>query len=544
MPIDHRDLEHRRLAALRELDILDSEPEPGFDALTRLVASLYGTSIAVISLIDTERQWFKAGLGLDACETSRDVAFCDYTIRQDDLLLVLDASKDARFCDNPMVTGGPCIRFYAGVPIRFDGYRVGTICVSDPTPRSEFSDEDRRRLLDFAETVTSMMALRKDAQVKKRSIRSLNETQAKLEMMEAVAGVGYWYADIATRQVRWSSGIYNILGLDPETYVPSADGIATRYHPEDWQRVSALFERALAEGEPFSCEARVNRADGIERWVRSEGTVERDEDGRPVALFGIFLDITDQKAVEDVLTDARKAAEAYAQAQSDFLSNMSHEIRTPLTAIIGYADLLGDRGDLPEDAQSWVARVRRGGKTLLSLVNDVLDCARLESGQLELHIEPTDTRALVIDAGEQFRAVAQAKNLSLRLDIDKSCPPTLWIDDTRVTQVLNNLVGNACKFTEAGEVCIRAFGIRDGVRIEVRDTGPGVAPENLGKLFQRFTQADSSVHGRHGGSGLGLSICSDLITLMGGRIGVESTEGRGSCFWFELPVQAAEAHAA
>ena len=312
MPIDLTDLEIRRLAAVRELEILDSEPEPGFDALARLVASLYGTEIAVISVIEEERQWFKSGIGLDACETSREVAFCNYTIRQDDLLLVLDATLDPRFRDNPMVTGGPKVRFYAGVPIHFSGYRVGTICVSDPRPRTEFSEEDARRLLDLGAAVSEMMALRKDALVKKRTIRSLNETQAKLEMMESVAGVGYWYTDIATRAVRWSRGIYKIMGLDQQTHTPTIEDIGARYHPEDWVHVRALFEQAMTDGAPFSCEARVTRADGAERWVRCDGTVERDEDGTSVALFGIFLDITDQKAVEGALTEAKQAAEDYA----------------------------------------------------------------------------------------------------------------------------------------------------------------------------------------------------------------------------------------
>ncbi|WP_443749836.1 ATP-binding protein [Asticcacaulis solisilvae] len=540
--MDMSDHERFRLSALHALDILDSDPEPGFDTITRLAADIFRAEICAVSLIDTERQWFKSAVGMDVCETPRDEAFCDYTIRRDAILVVLDASRDPVFHDHPAVTGEGHIRFYAGAPVRYDGMLVGTLCVADKVARDSFPLEDRQKLQSLADTVSTLMAMRKDGLIKKEIIRARNETQKKLEMMEKVAGVGYWHVDVASETFTWSRGVYTILGLSPETYTPKIGAGAERYHPDDWEHMQSAVKATFENGAPFSIEARMYRPDGELRWVHAEGSAECDEAGRPVSIFGIYRDITDQKQVEETLRAATRAAEDLAQAQSDFLSNMSHEIRTPLTAIIGYSNLLEEIEDLPPTARMCADRLRKGGKTLLTLVNDVLDFSKLEAGLVTLDPQAVDFEALAQDVCDQMSVQAQAKGLGLRLDYDGACPKGLMLDDVRLTQVLTNLVGNACKFTQSGEVCVHVEARDDAVRVEVRDTGPGLSPEAKARLFQRFSQADRSVHRQHGGSGLGLSICFEIVRLMQGRIGVESSEGHGSTFWFEIPRVEADGH--
>lgn len=536
-------LEEKRLEALRILEILDSEPEPEFDEITRLAADLFDAPIVAVSLIDAIRQWFKSSVGLSECETSRDVAFCDYTIRKDEVLVILDATKDPRFASNPFVTGNAHIRFYAGAPIRFGEVLVGALCVIDTEPRAEFSDRDRTRLTSLATTVSSMMTLRKDAQVKKNIIRKRDETQKKLEMMEAVAGVGYWNVNIAEYTVHWSRGVYRIHGVTPHTYRPVLGDALERYHPDDRERVRGYVERAIDTGEGFTFEARLNRFDGEERTVFCEGSVECDDKGRPLTIFGVLQDITEQKGIEDTLTEARRSAEAYAQAQADFLSNMSHEIRTPLTTIIGYANLLSETDGLPEEGQLYASRLQKGGRALLALINDILDFSKLEAGLVTLDPQDADVRDLAAEVCEQFAVQANAKGVELHLDYDASCPDWLKLDDVRLTQVLYNLVGNACKFTKAGEVRLKMSARPEGdnlrLRVEVSDTGPGISPAHRERLFRRFSQADHSINREHGGSGLGLSISYEICRLMGGEIGVTSEEGQGSCFWFEVPVEPA-----
>ncbi|MFT3997670.1 MAG: ATP-binding protein [Asticcacaulis sp.] len=546
--IDHPDeaaleanrLEARRLDALRAAEILDSDPEPGFDSVTRLAADLFATPMAAVSLIDTERQWFKACVGLEVCETSRDVAFCDHAIRRDAVMVVPDATLDPRFCDNPLVTGEANIRFYAGAPVRFNDIIVGSLCVIDTKPRHDFDEVAAGRLTALAATVSSMMAMRRDGLIKKEAIRQAEATQKKLEMMEAAAGVGYWHIDAAAGTVQWSRGIYAIHGLSPETHTPQLGDALERYHPDDRERVREHVDRAVAEGKPFAFEARLDRPEGEGRTVFAQGTVEHDDQGQPLSIFGVFQDITEQKLIEQTLTEARRSAEAFAQAQADFLSNMSHEIRTPLTTIIGYTNLLSETDDLSPETQTFVSRLQKAGRALLSLVNDILDFSKLEAGLVTLDPQDVDVRELAYEVCEQFAVQTRARGVKLSLDYATSCPDWLRVDDVRLTQVLYNLVGNACKFTSEGEVRLKiaATGEVDAprLRIEVHDTGPGIPEAHRTRLFRRFSQADHSINREHGGSGLGLSICYEISQLMTGDIGVVSEEGRGSCFWFEAPV--------
>ena len=538
------DFEAARLKALHELDILDSDPEPGFDAITKLAAQLFQTPVSTISLIDSERAWFKSTVGVDHCETPRDASFCAYAVHHSDVTIVLDAARDPRFADHPAVTGEAHIRFYAGAPVKFDGVIVGILCVADRTTRPVFSERDAETIRSLADAVSSMMAMRKDGLIKKEIIRTRNESQRKLEMMEAAAGVGYWHVELATQQVQWSKGLYKILGLSPDNHAPRLDEGEDWYHPDDWARMHAGFAQALRDGKPYGVDARLYRRDGGERIVRVEGAAAFGEDGKPASVFGIYQDITEQKHVEDTLRAARCAAEAYAQAQSDFLSNMSHEIRTPLTVILGFSDLLWQSGAVTGSERKYTDRILKNSKMLLSLVNDILDYAKFEAGEVTLDPRPTDLRNLIADVCDQFVAQAEARGTVLAFDYAEDCPADFHIDEVRLTQVFNNLIGNACKFTEGGTVSVsisaRAGGEGYRLRGSVRDTGKGIAADKMDRLFKRFSQTDRGVHRQHGGTGLGLAICEEIIHLMHGEIGVESKDGEGSCFWFEIPVVEAE----
>ncbi|MDG2523314.1 ATP-binding protein [Caulobacter segnis] len=245
---------------------------------------------------------------------------------------------------------------------------------------------------------------------------------------------------------------------------------------------------------------------------------------------------------------ARARAQAANTAKGEFLANMSHEVRTPLNSILGFTRLLSDRQDLPADVQRQLRLIDQSGESLLTVVNDVLDFSRMEAGQIELDIRATDMRRLVEDAMAIVAGDAAAKGLELRLEHDGPTGVAHMIDDRRARQVLLNLLNNAIKFTAAGSVTLRLKitnekpGV-DYVRIEVADTGVGIAPAAQETLFRRFSQADSSVSRSYGGSGLGLAISKGLMELVGGRIGVESTLGKGSTFWLDGHVRTTAAAA-
>ncbi|PXA75059.1 histidine kinase [Caulobacter sp. D4A] len=251
---------------------------------------------------------------------------------------------------------------------------------------------------------------------------------------------------------------------------------------------------------------------------------------------------------EQLTRSARARALAAAEAKTEFLATMSHEIRTPLNSILGFAQLLAGREDLPADAQRQVGMIDTAGAALLTVVSDILDVSRVDSGQVELLLQPASASAVLHDAVGIVQSEAEGKNLAVEIDVVDPVEGLHDLDALRLRQVLLNLLNNAVKFTERGKIVARLViepgEVEDRLRFEVIDTGVGVPIEDQARLFQRFVQLDSGATRAYGGAGLGLAISKSLVELMGGRIGADSAPGHGSCFWFELPAAEAEPLAA
>ena len=291
--------ESKRLAALDRLEVLDTPSEPLFDSLTALAAQSFNAPIALISLVDQERQWFKACVGLDVGHTARDISFCQHAILSDEVFVVLDAAHDERFRDNPLVTGPPDIRFYAGAPlITPEGYRLGTICVIDTVPRETFCEAEASHLQAIARSVMQALMLRLDSRERER-IAILGDQQNKLlKLAEDMAGVGTWSWDVATDRTTWSDQVYRIHGYEPGVEPPALQGVLERYHPDDAKTLADHVQRAVAEGRDYALEARIYRPDGSERHVVARGACQQGPDGSVTAIVGTFQDITEHVTAE------------------------------------------------------------------------------------------------------------------------------------------------------------------------------------------------------------------------------------------------------
>jgi two-component system sensor histidine kinase/response regulator len=319
-------------------------------------------------------------------------------------------------------------------------------------------------------------------------------------------------------------------------------------HPDDHADYVGKFLLAVQDRAPFRAEARVRRSDGEWRWIVSYAEPRLSPAGDFLGHVGISPDITDRKQSEEALQRAKDAAEAGNRSKSEFLANMSHEIRTPMNAVMGLTDLALDTELTPEQRE-YLTGVKSSADSLLRLLNDILDFSKIEAGKLEFEIIEFDLRQTIEAMLKALGIRAAAKHLELACELPPDVPSRVLGDPGRLRQILVNLTGNAIKFTEAGEVVIRVERVSDtGREVElhfsVTDTGIGIPLSKQQHVFTAFAQADSSSTRKFGGTGLGLTISSQLVEMMGGRIWLESEEGVGSTFHFtvRLGIASAQPH--
>jgi PAS domain S-box-containing protein len=662
--------EAERVRALHGHNVLDTLPEQAFDDLTTLAAQICQVPIALISLADAHRQWFKSKIGLLVDEIPRDVAFCAHAVLQREVYTVSDTLVDERFAANPLVTGDPHIRFYAGAPlIDQEGYALGTLCVIDRVPREltpeqsealmilsrqvmsqielrtsvaaleetiaerervearlRESEERYRYLVDNARDiiyrtdregrfiffneaalrvmkypaedlymrrftdliradcrgaaerfygvqmsrgsqnsyyefpalpgdgselwlgqnvqliteegeVTGFQAVARDITDRKRMEEALRESEERFRTAFGSAPIGMALVAIDGRWLQVNDALCEIVGYNAEELL-GMNFQSITYHED--LNIDLDYTRRMIAGElrAYQMEKRYIHSEGHLVWVLLSVSMVRGRGGVPLYFISQIQDISERKKIEGELAVARDAALESARLKTEFLANMSHEIRTPMNGIIGMTGLLLDT-DLDGEQREYTATIEGCARDLLTIINDILDISKIEAGKIAFEDVDLDLRSITEGSVALFSDRARAKGVQLVSIIYSDVPPILRGDPVRIRQVLINLLGNAVKFTEDGEVMVRVKREWEEeahvmIRIEVSDTGIGITPEETGKLFEPFVQADSSTTRRYGGTGLGLAIARQLVELMGGDIGVESEPGRGSTFWFTV----------
>jgi PAS domain S-box-containing protein len=320
----------------------------------------------------------------------------------------------------------------------------------------------------------------------------------------------------------------------------SGIGWQSVFNPRGLRELLRTWMNAMETGQPFQLECQIRSPEGDWRWHWIRGVPEKRAGGEIIAWLGTCTDIQDRKETEDSLIVARKDAEAASNAKTQFLANMSHEIRTPLNAILGFAELMA-QDNLEGESHDSLVTIQRNGRQLLNIIDEILDISKVEANRLELEEVEVDLRTIITDVYSLLSVQAKEKNLVLTADCKTLIPKRLRTDPTRLRQILINIVGNAIKFTSEGSVHIdmawsKEAGVDQGLlKFVITDTGVGIDSTSAARLFQPFTQADSSTTRKFGGTGLGLALSRKLAIALGGDVRLESsTKGKGSVFTVEI----------
>ncbi|KFE68495.1 ATP-binding protein [Hyalangium minutum] len=528
--------EKERLEALRSYEVLDTAPEPSFDDITLLAAQLCGTPIALIALVDAERVWLKSRTGVeDRVQMPRDTAFCGRSVLHPGLHVVTDTLANPQLAQHPLVASEPHLRFYAGAPlITPKGATLGTVCVADVVPR-QLSPAQLRSLEALARQVVSQLELRRMNLVQTRLIEELQTSSERFSVIQHATDDIVWDWDLATGRVTWNERVSELLGYPPQDVRQDSGWWPSLVHPDDRERVTEGFRRAVHGGKSvWSDEYRLRRANGTYARVLDRGAILRGSTGAPVRILGTVMDMSEREEMRSRLALADRMASVGTLA-----AGVAHEINNPLAYVIANLDYARQEVEAAATAQvppeavelpRALREAREGAERVRLIVKDLKtfsrpDDARLEAVDLRRAIDTAVTLAW-----NEIRHRARLVKLYEPV-------PEVWANEARLGQVFLNLIINAAHAIPEGSAdrneirVITRLDSRGHVVAEVQDTGAGIPEDLRPRVLEPFFTTKPPGEG----TGLGLSICHGIVTRLGGEFQFDSEVGRGTTFRVVLP---------